>query len=131
MTDSPLTQPTLLLRMRALADQVEIKVLDVPIEEAAGLAGFVAVGYNDEGDQRGLIGLAEDLDDDLRVDVLAFGIAVFAADSETIANSANSWLGIGRERLTPAKKGVGNLAWHMLHTCGRNTPSATFELVSV
>jgi hypothetical protein len=117
--------------MRAIAAQVEIKVTDVPKDDTAGLAGFVAVGYDEDGDERGLIGLAEDLDDDLRVDVLAFGIAVFAADSERIANSANSWLGIGRERLSPAKTGVGHLAWHMLHTCGRDTPSATFELVAV
>lgn len=131
MTDGPLAQPTPLLRMRALADQVEIKVTDIPTEDAAGLAGFVAVGYTEEGDQRGLIGLAEDLDDDLRVDVLAFGIAVFAADAETIANSSDSWLGIGRERLSPVKNGIGHLAWHMLHTCGRDTPSATFDLVSM
>ncbi|MEV4317780.1 hypothetical protein [Actinocrispum sp. NPDC049592] len=129
--DGPLRQPTPLLRIRALAEFTQKHIVNVPKEDAAGTAGFVAIGYDEEGNQRGLIGIAEDLDDGLKADVLAFALAVFAGDSERIANSADGWLAIGRDRLAPAKEGIGYLAWHMLISCGRGTPSATFELLPI
>jgi hypothetical protein len=131
LDNGPLQEATPYLRLSALADKANVYVLDVPQEDADGLAGAIAVGFDKNGELRGMIGLAEDLDEDLCSDVFAFGIAVFVGDTQRITSSTSGSLGIGRERLQPAKKGPGHLAWHMLRTCGRNTPSATFDLESI
>lgn len=116
-------------RMYALAAEIEVDVLDVPAEVCTDqFCGVVGGGYDQEGQFRGLVGLADDIDDDLRLDALAFGIAVFVAQPDRIAATAAGSLGIGRERRPVAPSGPGHLAWHMLHSCGRTSPSATFDL---
>jgi hypothetical protein len=94
-------------------------------------AGAVSIGFDDAGELRGLVGLAEDLDEELRVDVLAFGVASYVGELARIANTSRGGLGIGRHRLPAARAGAGHLAWHMLRTCGRDNPSATFDLVDL
>jgi hypothetical protein len=130
-TTSPLAQPTPFLRLVALAGQTGIHVFDMSPEDAAGLAGAIAVGIDKEGELRATIGIAEDLDEDLRADVLAFGIAVFIGDTKKLTSRLNGVLGIGRDRLQAASEGAGHLAWHLLVSSGRNSPSATFGLVPI
>jgi hypothetical protein len=127
--DGPLRKASPLLRMSALADYANIHVFDIPGGAAAGLSGAVAVVFDKEkGGTNGAIGLAADLDEDLRTDVLAFAMAVYIADTELLMSQPEGRLGIGRKRLEPAKLGAGRLAYHMVLACGRNTPSATFDL---
>lgn len=118
-------------RLYAVAAEAGVVVGDIPPDESDGFAGAVAVGFDERSEMHGMVYLAEDLDDDLRADVLAFGIAVLVGDSACVVDTPNRCIGIGRERLPAARKGVGHLAWHMLRSCGRDTYSATFELVSV
>lgn len=128
-SDSPLDDPLLstpVARLCAVALQADIQVFDVPADTCPGLAGTVGAGPGG-----GLLGLADDLDDDLRADVLAFGIAVLAAASSTVGSAPEGYLAIGRSRLPAARGGIGHLAWHMARTCGRDTPSATFELAAL
>lgn len=73
------------------------------------------------------IGLTDDLDDDLRANVLAFGLAVLVGTLDILDESPDGVLGISRQRLPQADNGLGNLAWHMLQTCGRESPSTTFR----
>ncbi|ASR36504.1 hypothetical protein BAY61_17510 [Prauserella marina] len=127
--DPMLTTPS--AKLCAVALEGQIRVFDVPVEASEGFGGAVAAGMDDDGSVRGMVGLAEDLDDDLRADVLAFGIAVLAGAMNVVTRSPNGYLAIGRTRLPAAPTGVGHLAWHMARTCGRDTPSATFELVSL
>ncbi|PXY22326.1 hypothetical protein BAY60_20870 [Prauserella muralis] len=127
--DSPLDDPLLTTpaaRLCAVALQAGIQVFDVPADACPGLAGTVGATSGS-----GLLGLADDLDDDLRADVLAFGIAVLAAAPSAVSSAPEGYLAIGRTRLPAARGGVGHLAWHMARTCGRDTPSATFELAAL
>lgn len=118
-------------RMRAVAKEADVEVLDVPADVCGDeFAGYVAVGFTSDGEIRGLIGLAEDLDDDLRADVVAFGLATFVGDLESITTTKTGGLGIGRVPLPTATR-VGHLAWHMVRSSGRYARSTTFELIDL
>lgn len=127
--DPMLTTP--LARMMALAMGTDVRVFEVPVAHSAGLAGLVGVGSGPDGEPQCKIGLTDDLDDGLRADVLAFGLAVLVGTPEILDESPDGVLGISRERLPQAGNGPGNLAWHMLQTCGRESPSATFRLMII
>lgn len=120
---------TPLARLYAVAAETNITVEDVGADVAGDLAGAVAAGIDQQGLLRGLIFLSEDLDDDLRADILAFGIALFTGEPDRITDTPNWSVGISRNRLPAAGNGIGHLAWHMLRSCGRNTASATFEII--
>ncbi|CAM4098392.1 hypothetical protein KIPE111705_40285 [Kibdelosporangium persicum] len=128
-SDGPLRAATPYLRMVALAADSGVDVFEVSATVAEGLGGAVGVGFDSSDAVRGTIGLAEDLDEDLRTDILAFGFAVFADIPREIAAMPNRAVGIKRERRARARHGPGHLAWHMLYSCGRDTESATFTLV--
>lgn len=129
INDPLLTTPT--ARLMALAMGTGIRVFEVPAAHSAGLAGLVGLGSDDDGEPQCKIGLTDDLDDDLRADVLAFGIAVLVGTPEILDESPDGVLGISRERLPQANNGPGNLAWHMVQTCGRESPSTTFRLMII
>jgi hypothetical protein len=128
--DGPLRQPTPLLRVTAMAKDTGMILTGIPADDTGGLAGAIGVGVDETGQLRAVIGLAEDLDEDLRVDVLAFAVALFVGDPDRLVGEPGGRLGVGRERL-PSAPGVGHLAFHMAYSCGRDTHSATFELVSL
>lgn len=127
--DDPLL-PTPVARLYAVAAQAGIRVFDMSPQLSEGFAGTVAVGVEHDGELSCMVGLAEDLDDELRADVLAFGIAVLAGATPLVESTPDGFLCIGRNRLPSAATGPGHLAWHMVRTCGQDTSSATFELVS-
>ncbi|WP_144065137.1 hypothetical protein [Lentzea albidocapillata] len=129
INDPLLTTPT--ARLMALAMGTDIRVFEVPVAHSAGLAGLVGIGSDENDEPQCKIGLTDDLDDDLRADVLAFGIAVLVGTPEVLGNSPDGVLGISRQRLPQADNGPGNLAWHMLQTCGRESPSTTFRLMII
>ena len=129
INDPLLTTPV--ARLMALAMGTDVRVFEVPVAQSAGLAGLVGVGTGENGAPQCKIGLTDDLDDDLRADVLAFGIAVLVGTPEILDESPDGVLGISRERLPQAGNGPGNLAWHMLQTCGRESPSTTFRLMII
>ncbi len=132
--DAPINDPLLttpVARLMALAMGTGTRVFDVPAAHSVGLAGLVGVGEDDHGEPLCSIGLTDDLDDDLRADVLAFGLAVLVGTPEVLDASPDGVLGISRERLPQAGNGPGNLAWHMLQTCGRESPSTTFRLMVI
>lgn len=132
--DAPVNDPLLatpVARLMALAMGTGTRVFDVPAAHSVGLAGLVGVSSDDNGEPQCSIGLTDDLDDDLRADVLAFGLAVLVGTPEVLEESPDGVLGISRERLPQAGNGPGNLAWHMLQTCGRESPSTTFRLMVI
>jgi hypothetical protein len=128
--DGPMWQPTPLLRITAIAADRGIILTDIPAEDTAGLAGAIGVGTDDAGQLRAVVGLADDLDEDVRIDVIAFAVAVFVGDVDRLVDAPGGRIGLGRERL-PSTPGIGHLAFHMAYSCGRDTPSATFELVPI
>jgi hypothetical protein len=125
--DGPLRQLTPWRRLEAAAASVDVQIFYAPEVESAGLAGVVGAGFKDD-DLHGLVVLATDLDEDLRTDVLAFAVSVFAADGPRLLTYPGARLGIRRERLSPAETGPGRLAEVIVGQCGRKTPSATFPL---
>lgn len=126
--DGPLRQPTPLLRMTALVQKEGIVVTDLAAASTGRLAGAIALAVDERQQLRAVVGLADDLDEDLRTDLLAFALALFVGDPNRLADQPDARLGLGRKRL-PSARGVGHLAFHMVYGCGRDTPSATFELV--
>ncbi|MET8763135.1 hypothetical protein [Lentzea sp. NPDC004782] len=128
--DDPLLS-TPVAKLLALAMGTDVRVFDIPAARSAGLAGLVGVNVGADGEPQCSIGLTDDLDDDLRADVLAFGLAVLVGTPEILGESPDGVLGISRERLPQAGNGPGNLAWHMLQTCGRESPSTTFRLMII
>ncbi|WP_285503395.1 hypothetical protein [Actinokineospora sp. NBRC 105648] len=118
-------------RLYDVADKAHIIVFDVTAEDAEGYAGAVGIGFDEQDTRFGLVGLAEDLDDDLRADVLSFGIAAVVGDAARIMAATDGYLAIERTRRPAAQAGVGHLAWHIARSCGRATPSATFDLVDI
>jgi len=128
--DDPLLS-TPVAKLLALAMGTNVRVFDIPVARSVGLAGLVGVSADAEGEPQCSIGLTDDLDDDLRADVLAFGLAVLVGTPELLEESPDGVLGISRERLPQAGNGPGNLAWHMLQTCGRESPSTTFRLMII
>ncbi|MGW6929826.1 hypothetical protein ACWGE0_07125 [Lentzea sp. NPDC054927] len=129
INDPLLTTPV--ARLMALAMGTDVRVFDVPAARSVGLAGLVGLGSDKDGEPQCMIGLTDDLDDDLRADVLAFGLAVLVGTPEVLDESPDGVLGISRQRLPQAGNGPGNLAWHMLQTCGRESPSTTFRLMVI
>ena len=129
INDPLLTTPT--ARLMALAMGTGTRVFDIPAAHSVGLAGLVGVSFDDNDEPLCSIGLTDDLDDDLRADVLAFGLAVLVGTPEVLDESPDGVLGISRERLPQADNGPGNLAWHMVQTCGRESPSTTFRLMVI
>jgi hypothetical protein len=129
--NGPLWKDTPLERLTAMATETDIEIIDIPKDDTNGLAGVIAAGHKDVEELHAIIFLAKDLDDDTRADVLAFAIAVFAGETDRITNQPNGYIGITRDRLPPTKQGAGHLAWHMLWTCGRTIPSATFNLAPI
>jgi hypothetical protein len=129
INDPLLTTPT--ARLMALAMGTNVRVFEVPAAHSAGLAGLVGLGADEQGEPQCTIGLTDDLDDDLRADVLAFGLAVLVGTPEVLGESPDGVLGISRQRLPQADNGPGNLAWHMVQTCGRESPSTTFRLMVI
>ncbi|MFD4635951.1 hypothetical protein ACFWN2_01480 [Lentzea sp. NPDC058436] len=129
INDPLLTTPV--ARLMALAMETNIRVFDVPAARSLQLAGLVGLGSDGNGDPRCMIGLTDDLDDDLRADVLAFGLAVLVGTPDLLDESPDGVLGISRERLPQFDNGPGNLAWHILQTCGRESPSTTFRLMII
>lgn len=132
--DAPINDPLLstpVARLLALAMGAGVRVFDVPAARSVGLAGLVGVSLAKDGEPQCSIGLTDDLDDDLRADVLAFGLAVLVGTPEILDESSGGILGISRQRLPQAGNGPGNLAWHMLQTCGRESPSTTFRLMII
>ncbi|GGU16167.1 hypothetical protein [Lentzea flava] len=127
--DPLLTTPV--ARLMALAMGTDIRVFEMPAQRCIGLAGLVGLGTGTNGEPQCMIGLSDDLDDDLRADVLAYGLAVLVGTPEILDESPDGILGISRERLPQAGNGPGNLAWHMLQTCGRESPSTTFRLMII
>jgi hypothetical protein len=128
--DDPLLS-TPVAKLLALAMGTGVRVFDIPVARSVGLAGLVGVNVSADGEAQCSIGLTDDLDDDLRADVLAFGLAVLVGTPELLEESPDGVLGISRERLPQAGNGPGNLAWHMLQTCGRESPSTTFRLMII
>jgi hypothetical protein len=132
--DASINDPLLstpVARLLALAMGTGVRVVDVSAAHSVGLAGLVGVSLDNDGEPLCSIGLADDLDDDLRADVLAFDLAVLAGTPEILDASRDGILGISRQRLPQASNGPGNLAWHMLQPCGRESPSTTFRLMII
>ncbi|MPY77860.1 MAG: hypothetical protein GEV04_05070 [Actinophytocola sp.] len=124
--DPSLTSP--LARLRALARDVDIEVAELPPELGDDeVAGAVAIRCDDRAG-RGVVALADGLDDAAKADVLAFGLAVCAVHDQPRDDPVIT-VGIRRQRLPPARSGAGHIAWHILRTCGRLTSSATFDVV--
>jgi hypothetical protein len=94
--------------MTATAENNGMVLTDIPAEDADGPAGAIWIAVDETERLRAMLSLAEDLDDDLRIDVLAFTVALFVGAPQRRPNEPGGQLGIGRDRL----------------------PSTTFELVS-
>lgn len=129
LTDPLLTTPV--ARLCAVAIEFCITVHDLPVAEAEGCAGALALDHNDKGKMHGTVFLAEDLDDGLRADAFAFGIAALMLDTRRISETPRSYIWLSPTRLPAAKLGSGHLAWHIARTCGRITRSATFDFVEL
>jgi hypothetical protein len=89
-------------RLLALALGTGIRVFDISAARSVGLAGLVGIGFDKNSEPQRSVGLADDLDDDLRADVLAFGLAVLVGTPEILAESPDGVLGISRHRLPQA-----------------------------
>src|SRR5882672_5099029 len=125
--DPMLTTPT--ARLCAAAARVGVEVIDAPREIASDTAGAVITGFDEEGELHGIVAVAEDLDDGLRADAIAFGLAMFVAEPERIMAVEGGFLVFSRNRIADTEPGPGHLARHMAFSCGRETRSATFEIV--
>ncbi|WP_125726786.1 hypothetical protein [Kibdelosporangium aridum] len=128
--DGPLTKSTPLQRVLALADTTNVDVFDLTDGTPADVSALATLSQ-DNDNLAATIGLAPDLTDDLRTDVIAFAIALIVAMPQTITSTPKGAIAISRTRLDPATDGPGHLARHMLYTCGRTTPSATFAVAAV
>ncbi|ONI77086.1 hypothetical protein ALI144C_33885 [Actinosynnema sp. ALI-1.44] len=129
--DGPLREATPYRRMTGLAAHAGLDVFELPADNAQGLAGAVQVVVDRAGKTRATVGLAQDLDEGLRTDVLAFAVALFADQADRIQKTPNSAIGIRREPQPPDATGPGHVAWHMAEACGRETTSATFTVVEL
>lgn len=94
---------------RLLALGTGIRVFEVPAVHGVGLAGLVGFGSDKDGEPQCKIGLADDPDDDLPADVLAFGLAVLVGTPEILDDSPDGILGISKQRLPEADNGPGDL----------------------
>lgn len=90
-------------RLLALAMGTGVRVFDVPAVHSVGLAGLVGVSLDKDGEPQCSMGLTDDLDNDLRADVLAFGLAVLVGTPEILDESPDGILGsVGSGFLRPA-----------------------------
>ncbi|MFC0105646.1 hypothetical protein [Kibdelosporangium aridum] len=128
--DGPLTKPTPLQRVLALAEKANVDVSDITDGTADDTSALVAVDQNTDN-FAATLALAPDLPEDLRTDVIAFAIALIVGTPQAITDTPNDAIAISRIRLAPTKEGPGHLARHMLCTCGHTTPSATFAITAL
>ncbi|WP_173142001.1 hypothetical protein [Kibdelosporangium persicum] len=128
--NGPLTKTTPLQRVLALAETANVDVFDLANGAPTEVSALVTVSQ-DPDDLAATVGLAPDLTEDLRTDVIAFVIALVVGTPQTITNTPQATVAISRTPLEPAADGPGHLARHMLYTCGRTTPSATFAIAAV
>lgn len=101
-------------QVAAMAATAGTHVLDVPSSDSEGLAGVVGIGYDDAGQLHGMIGLADDLDDGLRADVLTFRLAMVVGGrhrGQPERVSGNWWAAtaIGTARTCPSGMAHGAL----------------------
>ncbi|MFC0105602.1 hypothetical protein [Kibdelosporangium aridum] len=127
--DGPLTKATPLQRVLALAETANVDVFDLADVTPTYVSALVTIDQCNDN-LATTISLTPDLTEDLKTDVIAFALAVVGTP-HTITNTPNSAVAISRTRLAPAKDGPGHLARHMLYTCGRTTPSATFAITAL
>jgi hypothetical protein len=119
-------------RLCAAALTSGIRILGGLDEEADGdLGGAVGGGGDGDGERYLAIWVRDDMPDDLRVDILAFGIAVAINPYDPIIDSDQPWRGIESQRLDTADSGPGHVAWHLAASCGHHSTSATFALVGI
>ena len=127
INDPTLTTPA--DRLCAAAAKIGVDVIDAPPEIAGDTAGAVATGFDKSGELRGIVAVAQDLDEGLRTDAIAFGLATFLAEPERIVAAPEGFLMFSRNRIADTEPGPGHLARHMAFRCGRETRSATFEIL--
>lgn len=125
--DPTLTTP--IARLCAVAAKVGVEVIDAPQEVAGDAAGALITGFDEEGELHGIVAVAKDLNDDLRADAIAFGLATFVAEPKRIMAADGGFLVFSRNRIADTEPGPGHLARHMAFSCGRVTRSATFEFL--
>lgn len=119
-------------RLRALAVESDVRVFDdLTGDGSNGVGGAAAVAVDECGEVHILVWVAQGLDDGLRADVLAFGIALVAAADDVVERAPGSRVGICCERLAAAPDGPGHVAWHLAAACGRVSPSTTFAVVDL
>lgn len=128
--DPLLTTPDARLRALALESGI-LTFADLTGDGSDGVGGAVAVAHVADGEVSGLAWVAEDLDDGLRADVLAFAIALLADPADPVGHARGSRVGIGSQRLPAAPNGAGHVAWHLAAACGRVSPSTTFAVVEL
>jgi hypothetical protein len=129
--DGPLRQPTPYLRLAATAEQAGAHIFDLPTDIHPELVAAIALRFDADNQIQAIISLATDIDENLRTDVLAYALALYTADPLHIANQPDAILTISRTRLPPTTHGPGHLAWHLLHSHGRQIQSATFRLINL
>jgi hypothetical protein len=118
-------------RLCAVATASGIQVIDDLDDADDKLGGAVAGHYDAAGEGHLTIWVRDDMPDDLRADILAFGMAVAINVYDPIIDSDEPRRGIESRRLDAADSGPGHLAWHLAASCGHHSPSATFALVGL
>jgi hypothetical protein len=126
--DPALTTP--LQRLSALATAADISVFDISPKGIANLGSIITPGFNTEGTLTWEVYIASDLNDNLHAEILAFSLVTVAEFDELGTDTTNIYTGVLRDRLLAAKTGPGHVAWHILRSCGHNSTSATFGVVS-
>lgn len=117
-------------RLYAIALMQGIHVATIPAEEGAEQAGVITVRSVGRGKAQRSLGFAEDIEDGLLADLLAFGITIVTLEQARLSRLATGRERIGVERLPVAQwQQTGHVAWHMARRCGRLTTSAMFELI--
>ncbi|TWE27521.1 hypothetical protein [Prauserella muralis] len=109
-----------------MAAEIGIAIIEHPSVKDSGCAAVLTIEKDLESGQ--IIMLADNLDEDLRADVIVFGFAVLGGIPEVVADSADGYILVGRERRPTEPDSVSHVAWHVAHLCGRHTSSATFGL---
>lgn len=115
-------------RLHRVAAEVGIAVIEHPSVKETGCAAALSIDQDLESSQ--VIMLADDLDDALRADVMAFGFAVLGAIPDTIADSPDGYLLVGRQRRPTSPDSVSHVAWHIARLFGHYTYCTTFDLLT-
>jgi hypothetical protein len=129
--DGPLRQPTPYLRLAGVAEQASAHIFALPNNIHPNLAAAIALRHDSKDHIHAIISLATNLDEDLRTDLLAYALAIYIADPHQIAGQPDAILTISRTRLPPTQRGPGHLAWHLLHSCGRDAPQPIFDTMQI